>query len=337
MNIINIAIAACRLLTADAMDDISITSDQTDDDVVVYSPSELTYRGLRLVNYTKKRLRKGKKKKNIERFKGHFGASPALIAQLWEDLQTTTVEDAHVSPELLDIDDFLMALHSLKRYPTELEREAIFDINEKTGRERVWFWVEKVRALKAEKIRWPEDNFGDNVWAVTVDGVHFWIEEPQHPTWSFDKEFYSHKYAHAGLCCELGISISKSQLVWMNGKFKAGLSDNKIFKNKGLKDKLTEGGKMAIADGGYPGHPNVLSTPNHHDSKSVKLFKSRALKRHEKFNGMIKHFDCLKGRFRHSVDRFESCVEAVCVICQYRMEMGEPLYDVLIDAVVNPK
>ena len=35
--------------------------------------------------------------------------------------------------------------------------------------------------------------------------------------------------------------------------------------------------------------------------------------------------------------RMEQCVEAVCVICQYKLEMVSPLYDILIEAVVAPK
>jgi hypothetical protein len=52
---------------------------------------------------------------------------------------------------------------------------------------------------------------------LTVDGQHCWIQEPQHPTWSIDTEFYSHKYAKAGLNYELGIAIRDSHLVWMAG------------------------------------------------------------------------------------------------------------------------
>jgi hypothetical protein len=91
----------------------------------------------------------------------------------------------------------------------------------------------------------------------------------------------------------------------MNGPFKAGLNDITIFTNEGLKEKLRATGKKAIGDGGYSGHSQQISTPNSHDSKQVKKFKSRALKRQEKFNGMTKNFDCLSGRFRHSVDRFK--------------------------------
>ncbi len=35
---------------------------------------------------------------------------------------------------------------------------------------------------------------------------------------------------------------------------------------------------MAIADGGYAGHPYQCSTPNNHNSISLKKFKSRALR-----------------------------------------------------------
>jgi hypothetical protein len=80
---------------------------------------------------------------------------------------------------------------------------------------------------------------------------------------------------------ELGISLSESKLVWMNGPFRAGLNDVQVFKNEGLKAKLRHCGKMAIGDGGYGGHPYQCSTiTNRHDSKAIRTFKSRALKRH---------------------------------------------------------
>lgn len=160
----------------------------------------------------------------------------------------------------------------------------------------MWCFIGKIQELKQHKIFWPTDNFNNDLWVLTVDGVRFCIPEPGHPEWSQDRECFSHKCGHAGLCCELGISLSESKLVWMNGPFKAGRSDNSLFQKEGLKDKPSTSGKRGIADGGCPGTPSVLSTPNNHDSRPVKLFKSRALKRHEKFNGMIKHFDCLKGQ-----------------------------------------
>jgi hypothetical protein len=74
----------------------------------------------------------------------HFGSKPSVIAQIWEDLQTTLVVEARVLPEDLHMNLFLMAMHHLKRYPTELEREPIFDIDCTKGRDWVWFFVEKI-------------------------------------------------------------------------------------------------------------------------------------------------------------------------------------------------
>jgi hypothetical protein len=51
--------------------------------------------------------------------------------------------------------------------------------------------------------------------------------------------------------------------------------------------------------------------------------------RHEQLNGMLKGFGCLYQRSRHSDARFKTCFEAVSVICQYRMEHGEPLFNIM--------
>ncbi|KAG7336887.1 hypothetical protein IV203_028172 [Nitzschia inconspicua] len=78
-----------------------------------------------------------------------------------------------------------------------------------------------------------------------------------------------------------------------------------------------------------------LIVQNAHDSFGVKKFKSRALKRHETFNGMTKRFGCLDGRFRHGSQKFATCFEAVCVLCQYQIEQELPLFDVLIEAIMD--
>ena len=89
-----------------------------------------------------------------------------------------------------------MAMHHLKRYPTELEREAaMYNIAPMQGREWVWYFLEKAQALKAEKICWPDDNFGNDIWTIAVDGTRMWINEPGHPEWSQDSAYYSHKFA----------------------------------------------------------------------------------------------------------------------------------------------
>ena len=310
---------------------------EEDDDLLrrldlIVSPDELMSIGLGIF-YNERRIRRARKATNIKRFRKHFGADPLVCVLIWEDLQTTTVEAARVPSEKLDPKYFLMAMNHLRKYPTEEEREGPWDVSPKTGREWVWFYLEKIQALKAQKIKWP-DEWGTDIWIISVDGTHCWINEPQHPDWSQDREFYSHKFAKAGINYELGVSLADSRLVWMNGPFKAGANDVAIFAQHGLKDKLQSIGKKAIGDRGYRGHHEVVSTYNPHDSRNVKKFKSRALKRHENFNNMTKRFRCLDGRFRHGAGRFATCFEAVCVVCQYQMEHGMPLYDILIEDIL---
>lgn len=222
----------------------------------------------------------------------------------------------------------------MKKYPTDDERVGPWDVGRDEARDDVWYYLRKIQSLKAEVIVWPA-NWGNDVWIITVDGTHCWVKEPTHPDWSQDKSYFSHKHKKAGLNYELAISISTSQVVWMNGPFPAGRSDNKIFADDGLKQRLEAIGKKAIGDRGYNGHRHVCSTFNAHDSRGVRKFKSRALKRHETFNNLTKRFDCLTNRFRHGVDKFATFFEAICVLCQYQIEDDMPLYDVLIEDIIE--
>jgi hypothetical protein len=214
-------------------------------------------------------------------------------------------------------------MHFLRKYPTEDEREALFDVSKSWGAHRQWEFVEKIQSLKGDKIVWDDSFYeADDIWIVSVDGTHCWIEEPKHPTWSQDTDYYSHKYNKAGLDYELAIALTTSRLVWMRGPFPAGSNDISIFCKKGLHDRLVALEKKAIGDGGYSGHHATISTPNAHDSYGVKRFTSRALKRHETFNGHTKVFDCLSGRFRHSVPRFANCCfSASITIFEHRVFM----------------
>ena len=119
----------------------------------------------------------------------------------------------------------------------------------------------------------------------------------------------------------------------MNGPFLPGVyNDNQIFDLKGLREKLASVGKMALADKICNGHPNECSTFNAVDNKAVKIFKSRTQMRHEQFNGMVKEYAVTWKPFRSTTNKIEkhkSCFEAVTVICQYKLEHGEPLFDLL--------
>ena len=137
----------------------------------------------------------------------------------------------------------------------------MFDYSRKWARNKIWLYAKKIQALKQEKIIWPEFEESD-IWVLSVDGVHCWIEEPEHPTWSQDTSFFSHKYNKAGIGYELGLHFWLSMLIWMNGPHKAGKPDVWVFDIKGLRQKLSEVGKKAIGDLGYRGRQQYVSVPN---------------------------------------------------------------------------
>ena len=94
----------------------------------------------------------------------------------------------------------------------------------------------------------------------------------------------------------------------------------------GLKSHIPDG-KRAVGDGNYTKNFPKLSTRNVRDTAEVYKLKSRALARHETFNGRIKSFKILNHRFRHGLKKHKDCFTAVCVLVQYDMENGHPLFE----------
>ncbi len=138
------------------LDDNDSQEDQLDDNdnrgiTSIITSNEMLKVGLKTGGYTSRRLNRAKKATNIERFKSLYGSSPRVVALIWEDLQTTQVDNAHVVPKDRKVKFFLMALHHLKRYPTEYERERLFDMNIGWSRDWCWFFVEKIQALNISK------------------------------------------------------------------------------------------------------------------------------------------------------------------------------------------
>ena len=298
---------------------------------VVLTPQEILTKGLQLLGYKNRQIRRFKPERATTRFKSHYGAKPIVLAKIWEDLQKTTIEEAQLDPRKKNrsIEDFLRALHFLRAYDTEARRESRWQVSDRKLRDTAWYYIGKLQALKGDKIVWRDGKESD-VWIMTVDGTSCAIDEPTHPEFSQNQKAFSHKKKHAGLTYELGISLFTSHLVWMNGPFLSGANDKTNLVKHGLKQKLKSIGKKALGDKIYNGHANEVSTFNAFDDEDVKAFKSRAQMRHEKFNGMLKEYGVLKQQFRHhSIEKFAMCFEAVSVICQYRMEHGEPLYELL--------
>jgi hypothetical protein len=127
-------------------------------------------------------------------------------------------------------------IHFLRKYPTDDDLESQWNRSAKTCREWIWFYVKKIRALKHQKIVWPTEweEESNDIWVMSVDGAHCWIDEPRHEESSRDKNLLA-RVRKAGMNYELGVAINDSKLVWMNGPFKAGANDMKLFCEAGLK------------------------------------------------------------------------------------------------------
>jgi hypothetical protein len=173
---------------------------------------------------------------------------------------------------------------------------------------------------------WSDPNH-NVTFIMSIDGTHTRIYEPIHPLWSKNPEYYSHKFNQSALNYEIGLSLFTSDLAWVNGPFPASRHDKTIFTDDGLLDALPAGKKL-VGDKGYRGMPVVVSTPNPFDADELREFKRRARARHETFNARLKVFGCLNDRFRHRLEKHKTVFEAVCVIIQFQMENGSPLFPI---------
>jgi hypothetical protein len=238
-----------------------------------------------------------------------------------------------------------MSLNWMKSYSPETVIAATFEVDEKTLRYWAQTYTLKIQALKDEKVS-PRvccfgsglfDYFsafpsfyqvtwvvGDKTFVVSVDGVHCRINEPRKQpsaTW------YSHKFHSPALAYEIGLSIYTSEIIWVNGPFPAATHDLTIFRApNGLLSQIPLGNR-AIGDRGYSGEP-LCSVRSRFDTPEVREFKRRVRARHEIINARIKAYHALDTRFRHGMVKHKIMFEAVCVLVQYDMEHGHPLFDV---------
>ena len=64
--------------------------------LLIYTEDEILDEGLRALSWEPFQIQRVKIETNIERFRSHFGAHPCVLAQIWEDLQTTTIANANI-------------------------------------------------------------------------------------------------------------------------------------------------------------------------------------------------------------------------------------------------
>jgi len=285
--------------------------------------------GLEVVGFDVGRQRRTCMATNMERFRAAFGVGPGVCAAVFRDLQTTEIPSARVDKP--NSFYFLVALNWLAICNKEMVMAGFFKTDEKTLREHIKTCVDSIAALKEQKIVWKDLDDVDETFVMSVDGVHFRINEPRKQP---SANWCSHKSKSAGLGYEIGMSIWHNQVVWIAGPFQAAAHDKTKYEEEGGLQSRIPDGKLLVGDRGCRGENfegrqcRSLSIRNTRDSEEVKEFKRRVRARHENFNARMKSFAMLENRFRHGLTRHQAVFEAVCVLCQCDMENGHPLFDV---------
>ena len=164
---------------------------------------------------------------------------------------------------------------------------------------------------------------------VTVDGTDFKINEPT--PWS--KKWYSEKVNHAGLRYEIGICIQTGWIVWINGPYPPGQWNDLAVSRDGMNQAL-DAGEFFLADGTYKPFnqrenpwaktPNGLCTPD-------QLMKGKARARHERVNGLLKNFHCLRDCFRHHRTKHGRVFMACANVVQAMIQLENPTFKVHYD------
>lgn len=126
----------------------------------ICSVDEVLSIGLKMFGFDEFRQKRQCRQSNVDDFKAHFGAQPIVLAQIWEDLQTTTIAEARIKTStcqngMVAILTFLRSNHCLMlmRHPTEREGKGQSGNCKKTFSKRNWCFIQRMQAVREDKVR----------------------------------------------------------------------------------------------------------------------------------------------------------------------------------------
>lgn len=141
----------------------------------------------------------------LSKFRAHYGSAPADIAQVWYDVQTTTLGEplAESDKSAKGFKMFMCAMYFLWMRPKNADLLCCqFKIGKRyIQSNKFWKWISKLSTLKDLKIEW-DDRFSDNdycIFVMSIDGVDFDIWEKPTNCYNLDKGLRSHKSNHGAL------------------------------------------------------------------------------------------------------------------------------------------
>ena len=164
--------------------------------------------GLKVLGFDDKRQQKVCDRTNNERFSASFGVSANTLDKVFIDMKK---KDANLTEQ-----DFLMGVNTLKLYLTEHNMAGRWQCCEEVYRKKWKKVVAAIAALRGQKIKFdPSDFPEDQIFLLTVDGVHFTINEPRvnNP----GSHWYDHKSHSAGLSYLVAVDVRTSRICWIDG------------------------------------------------------------------------------------------------------------------------
>ena len=204
---------------------------------------------------------------------------------------------------------------------------------------KLWIWVERIASLKLQKIIWDPSLEEGARYIGTIDGTDFLVNKSKTERYNINQKACSHKFKHGALKYIIVLSPWRGKCVFLSTAYRGGESDKNIYKEE--LHSLIPPGKYLICDRGFVSQDDkegeVLRRINTTDSKKLQKMKARALARHETFNGRLKFFKILRDYFHHRPKNHCSAFEAVCVIVQYQIDNGHPLFDTLTPFHSSPE
>ncbi len=106
--------------------------------------------GLQIAGFDEGRQARTWQQTNREHFRAFYGTSPANVAAIFSDLQTTNTPEARMrNPNPRDL---FMCLNWLESYKTKMELAGHYNCDEKTARKWIWHYARKIQALKEDKV-----------------------------------------------------------------------------------------------------------------------------------------------------------------------------------------
>ena len=297
-----------------------------------FTENEFLYLGLELrSNGRSNRWKTVKLESQIVNFQAAYTAHPKTLAAIWHDLQMTPLLELRIDASIKP-DHMLLAYRWLTAYESEKDINVTYGYGEKSIRKACRDVTAKIAALRKIKIdpNWEDDD--GVVLGVSVDGVHYKIDEPQ----PFSTKYCSYKDGGPGLVYEIGLYTHKDKVAWLNGPYPAATHDRDVFRIKlhgAIKKKQEDRGNnfKVIVDDGYTANDllSVCSLRNEFDPRELAWYKDWALSREEKFNGLTKCYKVLTKKFRHDRGfnpnqehpRHKAVVEAICVTLQYELDL----------------